>query len=448
MLLICASVVAVKRCRSKKEKNDKDPVKRKSPLLLNNDQHLSFSSSSQTYPPSVLSVSPINISFLYPLGNGHFGPVYAAQLTERASRQTVIAFTLNELIDQGSKVRFDKEIKVLSTFTSDHTNLLRVVAVCSSGPPRCILYEFVDGVDLKQHLISMAVNQPIDVSLALNYSCQVSRGFEYLAERNYFHGDVAARNIVILKSQILKLTNLGISKNLYENDYCMCPCGQVLPLRWSPSERVLTGEISPFSEIWSLGMTIFEIFSGSPRPFNALTDVQLISEMEAGRQLVPQLPRHVPDEVKKVIDGCFMSNASSRITAPQLRKNLESLGFLFSSNSFNNDESCYKNPFAFNTSGLFSEPKNLMPFLIAPNFNNNQQQQLIPQKIQSPQLQPPHNLLTSQQQYLPQKLLLPQQHPFFNMHQVSPTTSSSNHTASSNLVPSPPKQDTDDKIHC
>ena len=473
IVAVCVAVVALKRRKGigKEKQQETDVVKKQSALLLNEPSHplsLSSTTSSPSYPSSVLSVSPVNISFLYPLGNGHFGTVYAAQLCDRASKQppqAVIASTLNELNDQAVKNRFERELGALSSFKPDHPNVLRCVAVCSTGPPRSILYEFLDGVDLKQHLVALTTTsgQAIDTATALDYSCQASKGFEYLAERNYFHGDLAARNVIITKGSYLKITNLGVSRHLHEADYCMCPCAQVLPLRWSAVERVLTGEVNHATDVWSLGVLMFEIFSGAPRPYSALSDAQLIAEMEAGKQPVPQLPKHCPEEVKRVVDECFHTNPALRIQASKLRKSLESLGFLIK--SFNNNmpsvsRGVFNNPFSrspfdHSTSPVGANPyQNFSPFLPQQptQFNNNKLTHPLspsqqPQQLQSQQQQPPQHLLLQPQQHLLVQQQSQQQQGFFNMHQVSPTTSSSNNTTSSNLVHSTPLKDADDNTH-
>lgn len=325
--------------KDKKQQHELESNKRKA-LLSSKEQPAVTSPSAPTFSASspVRTVSGVNVTFLYPIGNGHFGPVYAAQLLDQQSptlvRQTqpqhVIAATLSEHADLTSKSRFECEMRALSSLSPDHPNVLRCVAICPVGSPRSILFELVDGVDLKQNLLHLSAGVAgLELMTALDYCCQVARGFEYLAERSYYHGDLSARNVLVPRAvdRNLRITNLGVSRQVYESDYCVGPCGQILPLRWCPSERVMMGEASPATEIWSFGVLLWEIFSGGLRPYISLSDAQLLEEMNQGKQPMMQLPSTCPEDVCRIVEECWHPEPGKRVAAGVLRRNLEGASF-------------------------------------------------------------------------------------------------------------------------
>ncbi|ESN92720.1 hypothetical protein HELRODRAFT_164816 [Helobdella robusta] len=398
---------------------------------------------------NVPTVSAVNISFLYPIGSGHFGPVYAGQLIDHQSnimfpqqqallqqQKPVIVATLSEHADPTLKTRFEKELRSISSLRHDHQNVLKCVALCHAGSPRSLLYEFVDGVDLKQHLNLLTSTNSFDLPSALDYGCQVARGLEYMSEQGYYHGDLAARNVLVPKTadRCLRLTNLGVSRQVYEADYCLCPCQQVLSLRWCPTEQVVSGEAGWFTEIWSMGVLLWEIFTGGNRPYGILSDSQLLLEMQSGKQPVPQLPVEFPQEIRETVDGCWHPDPQRRVTASTLRKNLENAGLNIFNVTKNNGNIITVNNSALSGPNVASCQSNQNT--LGPTFSFHSPQTVYTMHQQQKHLQK-QNLTTGQTSSQPQ----PQQQQQQRLQQqqpLSPTTSS-NHTSSTNLVNSPIK---------
>ena len=277
----------------------------------------------KTQPP--LKLPAYKIKELRPLGVGQFGEVMLAEtvglslrdlkLDKNNNKRSIrIKVAVKKLRPQaGSQVRenFEKEIKFMSKLKDD--NIVRLLAVSKDDPP-FIVMEYMENGDLHQFLQDyepsysddiLQANQ-LPVSILLYMAVQIASGMRYLASLRYVHRDLATRNCLVGQNFVVKISDFGMSRSLYESSYYRVKGRAMLPIRWMASESFY-GRFSEKTDVWSYGVTMWEIFTlAKHQPYEEIDDQEMIQDAirGLGRRLLEK-PKCCPMEVYEVMLRCW-----------------------------------------------------------------------------------------------------------------------------------------------
>jgi len=198
------------------------------------------------------------------LGQGAMGVVYKARdpMLDRVVAIKTVNLTLpkDELAEY--EARFYQEAKAAGGLS--HRNIVTIYDIGRSERIAYMAMEFLEGDELRKLLQARA---PIPLSRALDIGAQVAEGLQYAHERQIIHRDIKPANIMVLHDGLVKITDFGIAR--MRNNEVKTMTGMILgsPKYMSP-EQVSGKRADTRSDIFSLGVVIYEMFTGTS-PFVA-----------------------------------------------------------------------------------------------------------------------------------------------------------------------------------
>lgn len=195
-----------------------------------------------------------DVKFVEELGEGAFGKVYKGELfCKNGDKLFVAVKALKENASPKTQQDFRREIELISDLK--HNNIVCILGVVLKEEPLCMLFEYMSHGDLHEFLISNSPNEGKYLSQQefLFISLQIAEGMEYLSNHHYVHRDLAARNCLVGEELIVKISDFGLSRDIYSSDYYRVQSKSLLPVRWMPSEAILYGKFTTESDVWSYG---------------------------------------------------------------------------------------------------------------------------------------------------------------------------------------------------
>ena len=268
-----------------------------------------------------------NITCISDLGQGNYGMVIkgeARDIIPGQSSTLVATKVLKEGSNIDSRNDFVQEAKLVNQF--DHPNILKLLGVCFEMEPFYIIFEYMNLGDLNSYLRSnvdgvspsssnLTIQQLVDMAI------DIAAGLEYLAEHHFVHRDLATRNCLINEQLLVKISDFGLSKDVYCRDYYRLDNKSVLPIRWMPPEAILYCKFSTQSDVWSFGIVLWEIFAGGAQPYYTLSNEEVVDYVT--KKNVLRCPGGCPSDLYDLMVNCWTTNPKKRPTASEVHVHLE-----------------------------------------------------------------------------------------------------------------------------
>ncbi|XP_055781939.1 epithelial discoidin domain-containing receptor 1-like isoform X4 [Salvelinus fontinalis] len=284
------------------------------------------------------------------LGEGQFGEVHLCEIESpqdlpnlefpfnvRKGRPLLVAVKiLRPDASKNARNDFLKEGKILSRLKDP--NIIRLLGVCVSSDPLCMVTEYMESGDLNQYLSHRVLldktgpthNTPtISYPALIAMASQIASGMKFLSSLNFVHRDLATRNCLVGGEKgesggdrggerPIKIADFGMSRNLYAGDYYRIQGRAVLPIRWMAWECILMGKFTTASDVWAFGVTLWEMLSVcQEQPYSNLTDEQVIDNAgeffrDHGRQVYLSRPDVCPQGLYDLMLSCWNRDCKLR----------------------------------------------------------------------------------------------------------------------------------------
>uniref|UniRef100_A0A8C2M048 non-specific serine/threonine protein kinase n=1 Tax=Cricetulus griseus TaxID=10029 RepID=A0A8C2M048_CRIGR len=236
-----------------------------------------------------LGLSRQHLSYLQEIGSGWFGKVI---LGEVFSDYTPAQVVVKELRASAGPLEQRKFISEAQPYRSlQHPNVLQCLGVCVETLPFLLIMEFCQLGDLKRYLRAQRPPEgmspelpPRDLRTLQRMGLEIARGLAHLHSHNYVHSDLALRNCLLTSDLTVRIGDYGLAHSNYKEDYYLTPERLWVPLRWAAPE--LLGELhgsfvlvdqSRESNVWSLGVTLWELFEFGAQPYRHLSDEEVLA---------------------------------------------------------------------------------------------------------------------------------------------------------------------------
>jgi serine/threonine protein kinase/Flp pilus assembly protein TadD len=262
---------------------------------------------------------------LDPLGSGGMGVVYRAEDTA-LGRTVALKFLSAQIVqDPKSVERFRAEARTASCL--NHPNICTIYEVGEEEGQLFIAMEYVEGRPLSEFLRDGGMA----VETVLRYGLQIAGALEHAHERGIVHRDLKPANVVVTPSGTAKILDFGLAKRsdpdqLHKTTQGVATetsVGLTGTLPYMSPEQLQGEETGPRSDIWSLGVMLYEMAAGA-RPFRGENLYRLCTAII--QEPMPPLPENVPAGLATVIKRCLQKEAARRYQrASELRAALEAL---------------------------------------------------------------------------------------------------------------------------
>jgi len=214
-------------------------------------------------------------------------------------RVTAVKCVKEDPNDPDFIARFKREIRILQTL--DHPNVIKIFRVNDSTLPYWYEMEYARYGDLKNNIPSIRDN----IDLIKNIFVQICEGLKYLHnhERIIIHRDLKPQNILVFDDYLVKISDVGLARFVDRDTVAITDTGNSAgtPFYLSPEQIEDFKHVDIRTDIYSLGIILFEMFSDTPnmagfdldsdipRPFNSLIRKMIMHNEENRYQTVEEL---------------------------------------------------------------------------------------------------------------------------------------------------------------
>ncbi|XP_063714928.1 tyrosine-protein kinase ABL2-like isoform X2 [Symsagittifera roscoffensis] len=257
----------------------------------------------------------------YQLGVGNFGVVMQGVLRnldsgkERSVAVKILRCSEGESAES-SRQQMLREAKVMSEL--NHPNVIKLIGIFN-GPELMLVSELAPIGQLNKYLKK---HKTVPVEMLMNYGLQVASGMAYLERRSFVHRDLAARNVLLATDRHARISDFGMSRMLsFNKDYYRANDGGHWPVRWYAPQCIYFFTFTSKSDVWSYGVTLWEIFSYGLRPYGNMRSSEILDMIDRGARL--KCPPNCPPEMYSLMLRCWEYEEADRPTFEEIYQVVE-----------------------------------------------------------------------------------------------------------------------------
>uniref|UniRef100_A0A671X0N0 receptor protein-tyrosine kinase n=1 Tax=Sparus aurata TaxID=8175 RepID=A0A671X0N0_SPAAU len=258
-------------------------------------------------------LKPSELKKIKALGSGVFGTVNKGFWTPEG--ETVkIPVAIKTIQDSSGRQTFTEITDHMRSMGSlDHPYIVRLLGICP-GPSLQLVTQLSSQGSLLEHIRHH--KNSLDPQRLLNWCVQIAKGMYYLEEHCMVHRNLAARNILLKNDYQVQISDYGVADLLYPDDKKYIYTDTKTPIKWMALESILFRRYTHQSDVWSYGVTVWEMMSFGAEPYVSVQPQEVPSLLEKGERL--SQPHICTIDVYMVMVKCWMIDENIRPTFKEL----------------------------------------------------------------------------------------------------------------------------------
>src|SRR3989440_5585683 len=251
------------------------------------------------------------------LGAGGMADVYLAEDQELGRRVAIKILNGRHANYDQFIERFRREAKNAAAL--NHPSIVSIYDRGEAEDTYYIAMEFLDGRTLKELIVGRGA-APINV--AVEYGRQILSALRFAHRHGIVHRDIKPHNVLVDAEGRVKVTDFGIAR---AGTSQMTETGSlVATAQYPPPEQARGGEVDPRSDLYSLGVVLYELLTGKT-PFDGETPVEIaMKHLSNAPQPPSKLRQDIPPELDMVVLRALAKNPDDRYqSADEMEADLE-----------------------------------------------------------------------------------------------------------------------------
>ena len=241
------------------------------------------------------------------IGTGGMAVVYKARC-HRLNRMVAVKILKDDnLGDEDFRRRFHAESQAVAMLS--HPNIVSVYDVSTSIMADYIVMELIEGISLKEY---METRGTLNWKETLHFGIQIAKALEHAHSRGIVHRDIKPHNVMVLKNGSVKVTDFGIARMMSKgNTLTKEALGSV---HYISPEQAKGGRVDTRSDIYSLGVVMYEMMAGRP-PYDGDSPVAVaIQHINGGAPMPSTYNPNIPGGLEQIIMRAMALEIDDRYT--------------------------------------------------------------------------------------------------------------------------------------